>query len=135
MQMHDYVCKGCDKPFRHRRRDRVFCSNECRFIIYGWPLASLRFHARRAGSVAILCEAIGISQTGYYKQVPRLDVDLLHLGEMVNIGGILAKRCSHCEVTKELAAYGELNSTKSGASPCCVECRRKKILAKPNSVV
>ncbi|BCP56224.1 hypothetical protein K32_48410 [Kaistia sp. 32K] len=56
------------------------------------------------------------------------EMKALRAGRMVNIGGVLAKRCSGCWVTKKIEQFHDDASKASGMRSHCVVCmsRRKR---------
>ncbi len=46
---------------------------------------------------------------------------------MISIGGILAKRCSSCEVTKELERFYAGRKYRDGIRSTCAECDSKRV--------
>lgn len=58
-----------------------------------------------------------------YEALPVNDRDLLHSGRLVKIGGVLAKRCFGCGVTKELARFPANSERASGCESRCIACR------------
>lgn len=45
---------------------------------------------------------------------------------VIEIGGILAKRCKGCEVTKEMGRFHSDTSSKDGRSSYCADCRNAR---------
>lgn len=66
--------------------------------------------------------ACGISSRSAFRHAPVTDRDRLHAGMMVNIGGILARRCAQCEVTKRLDDFPPRSSNASGCGSTCLRC-------------
>lgn len=124
-----HFCKGCGRKTVTTRKRKVFCSTECQGRITQWTRAQVRFHVLRAGSVKAFCEVMRLSYPGFYKHIHPIDVDRLHNGMMVSIGGILCRRCPECEVARELESFGTLNNNRSGVGRECAVCRTAKKVA------
>ena len=129
--VYHHVCQGaCGKPFiSNRNRPRKYCSKSCYGVVSTWTVAQVRFHAKRAGSIKQLCKHLGIKVVGLYKTFPPRDIDKLERFEMVNIGGVLTKKCPTCEVTWPLDQFRMNNGTKSGVSGSCESCKSKEYAA------
>lgn len=89
----------------------------------GFSYSEMRFHKMRAGGWLALCEGMGITSGTLQRMMINRDVDRLHNGGMVNIGGILAKRCVKCEVTRQLDSFQNDRDKKSGVGGHCNICR------------
>lgn len=74
------------------------------------------------GSRARVAKTIGAATRVMLREYPIDHVDDMQNGRMVNIGGILAKRCSRCEVTRELAHFYSDSTSASGCSAECMIC-------------
>lgn len=123
MKLYSYVCKGCGRKFYHRKKNRKFCDYDCRSLISKWTQDQFRFHIMRAGSWELFEKYIGVphGKTRKFKKVR--DIDSLQNGRMVNIGGILVKRCPNCEVAWPLNKYHAQNLNASGVAGRCESCR------------
>lgn len=58
-----------------------------------------------------------------YEALQVNDRDRLHAGMAVLIGGVLAKRCFACGVTKELQRFPVRSERASGCESWCIACR------------
>jgi len=56
-----------------------------------------------------------------YEACPTTNLDRLRAGQAVNIGGLLAKRCKACGVTKMLECF-YVDDTASGCAATCMQC-------------
>lgn len=56
-----------------------------------------------------------------YQALPVTDLDKLKAGQAVSIGGILAKRCRACGVTRMLDRF-YVDDTASGCGANCLSC-------------
>lgn len=88
--------------------------------------AELQFHMYRLGSRVKVARLYGVRSDTIYKMLPLNDVMRSMSGQMVNIGGILAKRCSLCGVTRELEQYWVNDNKVSGCDGPCKACRKAK---------
>lgn len=104
--------------------DNKYCSVECSNRARGWhvPEAELRFHFYRLGSRDNVARLYDVHPKCVFRELPLRDIDTLLRREMVNIGGILAKRCRACGVTRELEHYLS-DKSRSGCGPDCDSCR------------
>jgi hypothetical protein len=91
------------------------------------PEAELRFHVLRLGSRKAAAQLYGVSYVRYYQNLPVTDLDLYLRGQMVMIGGILAKKCRSCETARELQRFLIHSQSRSGCRETCDVCRAKAI--------
>ena len=89
------------------------------------PQAELQFHMYRLGSRRNVALLYGVRTTTMYKMLPVTDVDKFMSGQMINIGGILAKRCNKCGTARELESYWADQDRASGCGAWCKGCRLK----------
>jgi len=61
-----------------------------------------------------------------YQALPVTDLDKMRAGQAVSIGGILAKRCRVCGVTKMLEKF-YVDDTASGCGPNCLSCGNRPV--------
>jgi len=87
--------------------------------------AELRFHTHRLGSRTRVARLYQVSPIAIYNALPVVPFDHYRRGMMVNIGGIMAKKCKRCGVARELESYWASNS-KSGCRETCNHCRDKE---------
>lgn len=87
--------------------------------------AELRFHVHRLGSRTRVARLYQVRETAIYEALPVVPFDHYRRGMMVNIGGILAKKCLKCGVARELESFWASNS-KSGCRETCNHCRDKQ---------
>lgn len=113
---------GCGGECAERKNK--FCSVACSNRARTWhaPEAELRFHFYRLGSREDVAKLYGVHHKCVFRQLPMRDIDSLRRGEMVNIGGILAKRCRVCHVTRQLNDF-KAAVNKSGCGSQCKYCR------------
>lgn len=90
------------------------------------PAHEIRFHVMRLGNRKAVAELYGVGYCSVYQALPVTDVDLYKRGQMVSIGGILAKKCFVCDTARELEHYWSNPSAKSGCRETCEFCRIKK---------
>jgi len=98
------------------------------------PLAELQFHMYRLGSRRWLARLYGMRLCTLRTMFPVTDVDRFQAGQMINIGGILAKRCNLCGTARELEQYWADQDRASGCGAWCRSCRLKKNKANHGSV-
>lgn len=96
------------------------------------PQSELRFHVLRLGSRKAAAKLYGVSMARYYQDLPTSDFDLYRRGQMVMIGGVLAKKCKECETARELKYFTIHSQAKSGCRETCEFCRLKALLEKYN---
>ena len=89
------------------------------------PESELRFHVLRLGSRKLAAKLYGVSYVRYYQDLPTSDLDRLRRGQMVMIGGVLAKKCLQCGTARELQYFWSNPSAKSGCRETCEFCRLK----------
>jgi len=87
------------------------------------PESELRFHVLRLGSRKAAAKLYGVSFSRYYQDLPITDIDLYRRGQMVMIGGILAKKCKVCETARELQYFMDHAQSRSGCRETCEFCR------------
>lgn len=85
--------------------------------------AELQFHMYRLGSRRRVARLYGIRKDTLCALFPVTDVDRFMSGQMVNIGGILAKRCNLCGTARELESFWSDNDRASGCGAWCKLCR------------
>lgn len=87
--------------------------------------SELRFNVMRLGSRRAAAKFYGVSLSRYYQELPITDIDLYRRGQMVSIGGILAKKCKVCETARELQHFMDHAQSRSGCRETCIFCRIK----------
>lgn len=85
--------------------------------------AELRFHWYRLGSREGPKKLFRVSGTMLSKILPEDDTDRYMRGQMVNIGGILAKKCLSCGTAREVEQFEIDNARASGCRETCQKCR------------
>lgn len=85
--------------------------------------AELRFHWYRLGNRASLARLFRIGLTTLTRLLPEDDTDRYMRGQMVNISGILAKRCVRCGTAREVESFYVDNARASGCAATCQKCR------------
>jgi len=96
------------------------------------PAHEIRFHVMRLGNRKAVAELYGCGYVSVYQALPLDDVDLYQRGQMVNIGGVLAKKCLACGTARELERFQSNPSAKSGCRETCDVCRLKASMKKYN---
>jgi len=87
------------------------------------PQSELRFHVLRLGSRKAAAKLYGVSEWSYYRDLPSDHVDHYRRGQMVMVGGVLAKKCLRCETARELQYFMDHSQSKSGCRETCEFCR------------
>lgn len=87
------------------------------------PQSELRFHVLRLGSRKAAAQLYGVSYVRYYQDLPVSDLDRYRRGQMVMIGGVLAKKCLKCETARELQYFWVHSQSRSGCRETCEFCR------------
>lgn len=90
------------------------------------PIAELQFHAMRLGSRAKSADLYGVSNKTMCLWLPTNDQIKYMAGQMVMVGGILAKKCLKCGTARELQHFWANPSAKSGCRETCNFCRMKE---------
>lgn len=90
------------------------------------PESELRFHVLRLGSRKAAAKLYGVSFSRYYQDLPVTDIDLYRRGQMVMIGGILAKKCKVCGTARELQYFMDHAQSRSGCRETCEFCRLRE---------
>lgn len=93
-----------------------------RHKLRGWSQPEIRFHLRRAGSVAAFCNSLNMNKNVLYRSYTPEPCDDLHNGRAVLIGGMLVKRCSSCEVTRSVNEFYADEKRKDGIRSKCIIC-------------
>lgn len=96
------------------------------------PESELRFHVLRLGSRANAAKLYGVSMVRLYQNLPITDFDKYRRGQMVMIGGVLAKKCKVCETARELQKFSLHCQSRSGCRETCDECRFRALMEKYN---
>lgn len=96
------------------------------------PQSELRFHVLRLGSRKNAAKLYGVSEWSYYRDLPSDHVDYYRRGQMVMIGGVLAKKCKVCETARELQKFGLHSQSLSGCRETCEQCRLTALMEKYN---
>lgn len=96
------------------------------------PESELRFHVLRLGSRKLAAQLYGVSMVRYYQDLPTTDIDLYRRGQMVMIGGVLAKKCKVCETARELQKFVIHSQSVSGCRETCDQCRLTALVEKYN---
>lgn len=121
---------GCATRFKTTHNKQRFCSRTCgnlgRPKPGSWGAASLRFHMRRAGSRKRFASLAGLPMYVLYRELPADETDAYHRGQLTNIGGILVKKCSSCQVARQLDSFHVDNTNTSGCRTMCAICREKE---------
>lgn len=85
--------------------------------------SQMRYHWYRIGNRLGVAALYGIGTHKLSEIFPEEDVDRFIRGQMVNIGGILAKRCSACCTAKEIDKFNVDEHRTSGCDATCDSCR------------
>lgn len=87
--------------------------------------AELQFHWMRLGNRPNVAKLFGFSKDRMATLLPETDQQRYMRGQMVNLGGILAKRCVVCMTARELDRYYADEDRASGCRAVCDICREK----------
>lgn len=90
------------------------------------PAHEIRFHVMRLGTRKNVAQLYGCGYCAVYQALPIQEVDLYQRGQMVCIGGIMAKKCLSCGTARELEHFWANPSAKSGCRETCQFCRIKQ---------
>lgn len=85
--------------------------------------AELRFHWYRLGNRVSIARLFRRGLTELSRVFPEDDTDRYMRGQMVNISGILAKRCVRCCTASEIEQFEIDNDRASGCRSTCQKCR------------
>ena len=85
--------------------------------------AEMRFHWYRIGNRQGLAKLLGTSTDILTRAFPEDDTDRYMRGQMVNIGGILAKKCPYCGTARQVESFYIDNARASGVRAKCQVCR------------
>lgn len=85
--------------------------------------AELRFHWYRLGNRASLAKLFRTTLETLARVFPESDADRYARGQMVSIGGILAKKCLTCGTAREVEHFYVDNARASGCRATCQKCR------------
>lgn len=89
------------------------------------PPHEIRFHVMRLGSRQQVAKLYGCGYVSVYQALPLEEIDLYQRGQMINIGGVLCKKCLNCGTARELERFWANPSAKSGCRETCDVCRLK----------
>ena len=87
--------------------------------------AELEFHWMRLRDRVALSRLFRVSVAKITRALPVSDTQRFMRGQMVNVGGILAKRCAVCMTARELDRYYTDEDRASGCRAVCDICREK----------
>lgn len=62
----------------------------------------------------------------YYRDLPVTDFDHYRRGQMMMIGGVLAKKCLKCETARELQYFMDHSQSRSGCRETCEFCKIRR---------
>lgn len=85
--------------------------------------AELRFHWYRLGNREGLKKLFKVGTATLAKLMPEDHTDRYMRGQMVNISGILAKKCVSCGTAREAEQFYIDNARASGCRATCQKCR------------
>lgn len=85
--------------------------------------AELQFHMYRLGARRRVALLYGVRLGTLFSKFPVNDVDRFMSGQMINLGGILCKRCNLCGTARELEHYWADGDRASGCGAWCKSCR------------
>lgn len=85
--------------------------------------AELRFHWYRLGNREGLKKIFTVGTGTLAKLMPEDHTDRYMRGQMVSIGGILAKKCLSCGTAREVEQFYADNARASGCRATCQKCR------------
>lgn len=91
--------------------------------MFNVPNHELQFHMYRLGSRRRVASLYRVRKETLSSVFPITDVDRFMSGQMINIGGILAKRCNLCGTARELESYWSDDDRASGCGAWCKSCR------------
>lgn len=87
--------------------------------------AELQFHWMRLGNRPDVAKLFGFSKDLMPRLLPESEQQRYMRGQMVNVGGILAKRCAVCMTARELDSFYADEDRASGCRAVCDICREK----------
>lgn len=85
---------------------------------------ALMYHIQRLGSRRDVALLFGVGKNRISKLLPMTDQERYSSGEMVNISGVLARKCNTCHTARELEHFQANPSNKSGCKHTCSYCRK-----------
>jgi len=88
--------------------------------------AEWRYEVHLRGSRDAVAKHWRIAQGSVYQALPVIAYDHYRRGMMVNIGGVLAKKCWKCGVARELEHFWGNSASKSGCREMCTFCRSNR---------
>lgn len=88
--------------------------------------AELQFHWMRLGNRPSVAKLFGFSNDRMSALLLETDQQRYMRGQMVNIGGILVKRCAFCLTAREVEHFGSDEARASGCKAECSFCREKR---------
>lgn len=133
------ACDHCGGPYKSYRKNARFCGRFCMGVAsrgnYTHHPGGLRYSLNEMGDRMRLARALQVSYAILTRMLPVNDCERMRAGQMVSIGGILAKRCSRCLVTKKVEEFHNDRNVASGCSSHCIDCDRKYRLTHPRKRV
>lgn len=90
----------------------------------------VQFHMYRLGSRQKVASLFGMGTDALRSISPRSDMERYMSGELISIGGILARKCIACETARPIDQFVSKAPNKSGCGNTCDSCRRANSLHK-----
>lgn len=82
----------------------------------------MQYHMYRLGNRAQLAQLYGISKETLRDVYPVSDIDKYMSGQLISIGGILARKCICCNTAREINKFHSKSTNLSGCGNTCLDC-------------
>lgn len=83
----------------------------------------MQYHMYRLGNRSQVAQLYGISKETLRYVYPVSVIDKYRAGQLIEIGGLLARLCSACGTARELDRFHSKATTLSGCGNTCDSCR------------
>lgn len=86
------------------------------------PAHEMQFHMYRLGKREHVAQLYGIGTRKLRKVYPISEIDQYNMGNLIIIGGILARKCYSCGTARELDRFHSKSTTSTGCGSNCIDC-------------
>lgn len=84
----------------------------------------MQFHMYRLGNRAQVAQLYGISKDTLRYVYPVSDVDKYNNGQLIDINGLLARKCIGCNTARDITDFHSKSNNLSGCGNTCFRCLR-----------
>lgn len=92
--------------------------------------SEVQFHVLRLGNRQDVATLFRVNKDTLRKVSQRSDMERYMAGELVDIGGLLVRKCIACHTARTIDEFVSKSPNKSGCGNTCYRCRRANSLHK-----